>query len=80
MKWIPVTSKKPPCSRKPDALGTPVLIWPRNPEPFSKQEGYGCDGFCYYGRRATGRPVFYLFGAEIHGVTHWIEMPKGPKP
>lgn len=72
--WLPVSMVKPSCKRDPDALGTPVLIWPRG----RGQNGDSLDGFAYYGRRATGKPTFYLFGAEIHGVTHWQPMPKGP--
>jgi hypothetical protein len=77
MKWLPVEMIKPLCHRDPDALGTPVLIWPRNPigEPYG-----GVDGHAYYGRRATGnRPCFYKYGSEITGVTHWMPLPDGPK-
>ena len=73
-KWISVKIKKPPCSRSIDALGTPVLVWPRP----TKHE-VGMDGFCYYGRRATGRPEFYLYGAVVLGVEFWQPMPAGPK-
>lgn len=72
-KWLDVKMVKPPCPRGKEALGTPVLIWPRN--PFLSSD---IDGFCYYGKRATGRAAFYLYGREIHGVTHWQPMPKGP--
>ena len=75
-KWLSVKMVKPPCPRSKDALGTPVLIWPRNPCGLFS----GVDGFCYYGKRATGRPEFYLYGAVIHGITHFQLMPKGPKP
>lgn len=73
MAWIPVTERKPPCPKGED-LGTPVLIWPRNPDP----SRHGTDGFCFYGRRATSRPAFYIFGAPIEGVTHWMPLPEGP--
>lgn len=73
--WIEADKKKPTCGSDPDALGTPVLIWPLNPDG----ENRGIDGHAYYGRRATGgRATFYKYGAEIHGVTHWMPMPKGP--
>jgi len=75
-KWIPVSSIKPPCKRDPDALGTPVLIWPRNG---GLPAQYGCDGFAYYGRRATGRPDFYIHGVPLPKVTHWMPRPKGPR-
>lgn len=71
--WLDVNSVLPPCSRDENALGTPVLIWPRNPD------NNDIDGHAYYGRRATGRPAFYKHGARIHGVTHWMPMPKGPE-
>lgn len=65
--WLDVKMVKPECKRDPDALGTAVLIWPRNPQDERRPD---VDGFAYYGRRATGKPAFYLYGAEIHGVTH----------
>jgi len=73
-KWISVKTAKPPCKRDPNALGTPVLIWPRR--PLGSQDCI--DGFCYYGRHATGRPTFYLFGAQIDNITHWQPLPNGP--
>lgn len=66
--WISVKKELPPCKRG-FVLGTPVLVWPRS---------CGTDGFCYFGRRASTQPNFYLHGAVIHGVTHWMPMPKGP--
>ncbi len=74
MKWLSVEMVKPPCPRDRDALGTPVLIWPRKQRRGEPPN----DGFAYYGRRATGYPAFYLHGAAIQGVTHWQPMPKGP--
>lgn len=74
--WIPVSVRKPRCRME---FGTPVLIWPRNGGV--DYEGYGIDGFAYYGRRATpsSRPEFYLFGIVLLGVTHWQPMPEGPR-
>lgn len=74
MTWISVKKRHPKCSRNKDSLGIPVLIWPRNPQP----EQGGIDGHAYFGRRATGRPRFYKYGAEIQGVTHWMPLPDGP--
>ena len=76
MKWISVKTKRPHCKRDLWSLGTPVLIWPPNPNDINSTDLHG---FAFYGRRATGRPAFYLYGCEIHGVTHWMPMPKGPK-
>ena len=75
--WIPVSMVKPPCKRNSNALGIPVLIWPRNPSP-QDLRAVQPDGFCYYGKRATGHSTFYLYGAEIYGVKFWQPMPKGP--
>ena len=72
--WLKVEMVKPECPRDPDAFGAPVLIWPRNPHGNNS----GIDGHCYYGRRATGKPAFYKYGAEILGVTHWMPMPNEP--
>ena len=68
-KWLSVKMVKPKCSRNPDGAVEPVMIWPHGIS----------DGFAYYGRRATGRPAFYIYGAEVYGVTHWQPLPKGPK-
>lgn len=67
--WLDVRMVKPPCPRGPDALGTPVLVWPRG----------DTDGFAYYGRRVSTQPNFYMYGLVIHGVTHWQPMPKRPR-
>ena len=75
MNWIKIKKRNPPCSRDKNGLGTPVLIWPRNPQ----LEQGGVDGHAYYGRRVTGRPTFYKYGAEIHGITHWMPLPEGPE-
>ncbi len=75
--WIDVRKELPKCSRSKRALGVPVLIWPRNA---SAGRGPDVDGFCYYGKRATGKAAFYLFGSSLDGVTHWSYMPDGPKP
>ena len=72
-KWISVKDRMPTCPRNISALGTPVLIWPKK---YGDQ--IGTDGFAYYGKRATGSPAFYLYGSELHGVTHWQPFPDGP--
>jgi len=73
--WIDVKKEKPECSLDPDALGEPMLVWPRNPNTRTHSH---VDGHADYGRRATGKPAFYKYGAEIRGVTHWMPMPNGP--
>lgn len=52
--WLQVEMVLPQCPRDENALGTPVLIWPRKPIGRAVIE---VDGFAYYGRRATGRPA-----------------------
>ena len=74
--WISVETRLPKCARSRNAYGTPVLIWPTNP---MSHESDAVDGFCYYGKRATGSPEFYLYGTVIHGVEYWQPMPGGPK-
>ncbi len=68
--WIKVSDRKPRCPRAKDALGTEVLIFPRGPHGYIQ----AC-----YGKRATGKPTFYMHGAEIHGVTHWMPLPANPR-
>ena len=75
-EWIRVSERLPRCKRDVNSAGTPVLIWPRNP---MFHESDAIDGFCYYGKRTTGYATFYLFGAEITGVTHWMPLPEPPK-
>lgn len=67
-RWISVDVRLPPCPRGRDNLGTQVLVWPY------------VDGSAtaYYGRRVTGKPTFYLYGA-VARVTHWMPLPEGPK-
>ena len=69
-EWINFPEKKPYCSRDKDALGTEVLIWPR------PSAG---NATAFYGRRVTGRPEFYKYGAVIHGVRWWKPLPMPPK-
>lgn len=69
-EWFSVTQKKPPCSRDLNALGTEVLIWPRDDGEIGAT--------VFYGRRATGKPEFYKYGAIIHSITHWAHLPGGP--
>lgn len=66
--WVSVDTRLPKCLRGRDDLGTQVLVWPH------------VDGsaVAFYGRRATGRPTFYLYGA-VARVTHWMPLPEGPK-
>jgi hypothetical protein len=71
--WISVKEFLPRSRMGRDALGIPVLIWPRN----SGQSE--ADGAAYFGRRATGKLAFYKYGVEIHGVEAWQYLPRGPK-
>lgn len=73
--WDVKSRRKPPCSRNPEAPGTPVLVWPC----VDVSTGEKVVQQAYYGRRATGRPAFYLYGAEIHGVRCWAHIPGVPE-
>jgi hypothetical protein len=68
--WIDVKKRKPKCSLKPGSLGVEVIIWPRCANG---------EATAFYGRRCTDKPTFYRYGAVIHGVTHWMELPEPPK-
>lgn len=72
--WVSVKDYKPPCSSNPDILGTEVLIWPRD----ISHAGTSDNATAFYGRRVTGRPEFYKYGAIINGITHWAYLPEGP--
>ena len=69
MKWIKCSEKKPTCDRGKNARGPLVLVWPRDNN----------EGLAFYGRRASVRANFYLYGAVVSGITHWMPMPPGPK-
>lgn len=70
MSWKKV-SKPPrlPEDHKENDLGIEYLVWPR-----LRMIG----GTAFFGTRATGSPCFYRYGAQIHGLTHWDHLPKGP--
>ena len=69
--WISVNEKLPRCSRDKDALGVEVLIWPR----------VNGEATAFFGRRATGSPDFYKYGACMPPrIKFWMPLPKGPKP
>jgi len=72
--WRQVKSKKPKCSRQAESFGTPVLIWPFK----DVQDGQQKVMQAYYGCRITNEPNFYLYGAIIHDVTHWMPLPEPP--
>jgi hypothetical protein len=78
--WISVKTEKPSTSSTSAAI---VLVWPREA---------GSRGVVYYGpricslhrdriikaARVSDKPVFYLYGSEVKGVTHWQPLPDGP--
>jgi len=70
VRWTPVDQALPPCKRSPLAPGVEVLVWPR-------PTGHAT---ALYGRRASGRPAFYMYGAILDGITHWAEIPICPLP
>jgi hypothetical protein len=71
-EWIDVKQELPPFKKtKADVIsGTPgveVLIWPRE----------SCVT-AFYGTRCGLGPTFYMYGARITGVTHWMPLPSAP--
>lgn len=67
-RWVAVTESLPKCSRKRWSTGVEVLVWPRT-----------VVGTAFYGRRVTGEPMFYIYGAVLTNITHWMPLPEGPK-
>src|SRR5690606_31871407 len=66
--WKP-SSVEPPHNPKKDSLGTEYLIYP----PTSS---WGRTAF--YGRRLGGVACWYRYGAQVHGVDYWQELPADP--
>lgn len=73
-KWISVTKKLPECDTKPDSFGVQVLV-----HPPIKNYGTADSSIAFYGCRVTDEPSFYLYGATVHNVTHWMPLPDPPK-
>lgn len=71
MSWKSIINPpKLPRGHKDRDPGLEYLIWP-------VFENVGSTAF--FGTRATNHPCFYKYGAEIHGITHWDYLPKGPR-
>jgi hypothetical protein len=71
--WNPTDQALPKCDMTPNTFGVQVLIWPP-----MKEDGYAEGRAAFYGCRVRDTPGFYLYGREIHTVTHWMVMPSGP--
>ncbi|MBU9592709.1 DUF551 domain-containing protein [Burkholderia multivorans] len=67
--WISVDEKLPACDRKAGTLGVEVLIYP------AMETG---ERTAFFGRRISQKPMFYRYGAPVHGVTHWMPLPAAP--
>ncbi|MBU9203074.1 DUF551 domain-containing protein [Burkholderia multivorans] len=67
--WISVDEKLPACDRKAGTLGVEVLIYP------AMETG---ERTAFFGRRISQKPMFYRYGAPVHGVTHWMPLPPAP--
>lgn len=72
-KWISVKDRLPECDKTPDSFGVQVLIWPH-----ATFRGSSDSPVAFFGCRITNEPSFYLYGAVIHEVTHWMPLPEGP--
>jgi hypothetical protein len=66
--WKPA-SVEPPHDPKNGSLGTEYLIFP----PTSRG-----DRTAFYGRRLGGAACWYRYGAQVHGVDYWQELPASP--
>lgn len=67
--WISVETRLPTASLQKGSFGVEVLVWPRP---------VGAPLTAYYGRRVTDEPSFYLYGAVLGEVTHWMPLPPAP--
>ncbi|MDR8915842.1 DUF551 domain-containing protein [Burkholderia multivorans] len=67
--WISVDEKLPACDRKAGTMGVEVLIYP------AMETG---ERTAFFGRRISQKPMFYRYGAPVHGVTHWMPLPAAP--
>ncbi|MDI9680433.1 DUF551 domain-containing protein [Burkholderia cenocepacia] len=67
--WTKVDEKLPPYNRKIGSHGVEVLIWP------AMESG---ERTAFFGRRISQKPMFYRYGAPVHGVTHWMPIPDAP--
>ncbi|MDR8105596.1 DUF551 domain-containing protein [Burkholderia cenocepacia] len=67
--WINVDEKLPTCDRNAGTLGVEVLIYP------AMETG---ERTAFFGRRISQKPMFYRYGAPVHGVTHWMPLPAEP--
>lgn len=72
--WISVKDRLPECNLTPDSFGVQVLIWPH-----ATFRGTADSAVAFYGCRVTNDPSFYLYGAVVDDVTHWMPLPEGPK-
>lgn len=74
--WNDASKVKPRCPRKPHSLGTPVIVYqPGANTKIGERRVFEA----YYGKRLSSSPCFYLYGSELHGITHWHPLPKEPK-
>nr|WP_249192071.1 DUF551 domain-containing protein [Burkholderia ambifaria] len=67
--WISVDERLPACNRKASSQGIEVLIWP------AMESG---EKTAFFGKRISMKPMFYRYGAPVHGVTHWMALPDAP--
>jgi len=44
-----------------------------------KKYGYSDSHTAFFGCRITDEPSFYIYGAVLDHVTHWMPLPDPPK-
>lgn len=76
-QWSSVSKRCPPHDGKKDSLGTAVLVWPYFHGNYEGEPPVVMAA--YYGRRVTNRPSFYLYGAVLGSITHWMLPPEPPR-
>jgi hypothetical protein len=67
--WVSVADRLPECNRSRDSLGIEVYVYPR----------ISGRATAFYGKRIKGNVAcWYFAGGELHGITHWRELPSPP--
>ena len=79
MEWTKVEFALPKCNRKKGSHGVPVLVWPYREPLHPGSDRTKKVMMAYYGKRVVDEGSFYLHGAVLHEVTHWMYLPEKPQ-
>jgi len=72
-EWISVNDRLPKHNKKIYSKGVEVIVWP------SILADHVEVSTAFYGKRVNAQSNFYLFGAVIEGITHWMPLPEPPE-